>query len=649
MDNSSHTKTLADHHSHSNAQEQEHSWDDFQSRIFYWRTGLGFFFFIAAITMSFWYVDYPFWLRLTLYLSSYFFIGLHIIISALLSVRHGDLFNETTLMTLATVGAFTIGEYPEGVAVMIFYTIGELLQDRAVDRSRRSIKDLMNIRPDFANLIQGDDTVRVSPFDVQRGDIILVKAGERIPLDGTIISGESRVDTSPLTGESVPRRVIKGDEVLGGTINQTGLLKVQVAREFSESTVAKILQLVEMASSKKAPIEKFITRFARYYTPAVVFCAASIALLPPLFIEGAVFGDWVYRGLIFLVISCPCALVLSIPVSFFGGIGRASRQGILIKGGNYLEGLNKVATIVYDKTGTLTEGVFKVTEILPVNNYSQDEVLAYASLAEINSTHPIGRSILEAWEKPVNKGSIQSYQEYPGEGIQVTAAGETIMVGNTRLMDRMGIDYVVVEKMGTVVYVVVNNQFMGSIIINDQLKEDSKTTIQTLRSMGIKKQIMLTGDRDVVSKQVADYLGLDGYYAQLLPHDKVMKMEELLAKRSKKSRLVFVGDGINDAPVLARSDIGIAMGALGSDAAIEAADIVLMTDEPGKIVAALETARKTKNIVWQNIIFALGVKGIVLTLGGLGIATLWAAIFADVGVAFLAVLNAVRIIKPPRT
>lgn len=548
-------------------------------------------------------------------------------------------------MSIATIGAFAIGEYPEGVAVMLFYQIGEFFQDLAVNRSRKSIAALMDIRPDYANLKVGNDVKKVDPEDVLVGDYIIVRPGERVPLDGVVVEGKSMVDTSALTGESVPREVEVDGSVLGGFINKNGLLTIKVTKEFGESTVSKILELVQNASSKKAPTENFITKFSRYYTPVVVFAALALAVIPPLVIEGATFSEWVYRALVFLVISCPCALVVSIPLGFFGGIGGASKNGVLIKGGNYLEALNNVDIVVFDKTGTLTKGVFKVTEINAEKGISKEELLEYAAFAESYSNHPIAISILNAYGKEINKEEIENYNEISGHGIKVKVRDSEILAGNAKLMDKEKIAYAPVETIGTVVYVAINGNFAGSIVISDEIKKDAQKAIRELKAIGVKKTVMLTGDNKQVGTKVANELGLDEVHAELLPDQKVEKVELLDKQKSPKGKLIFVGDGINDAPVLARADIGVAMGGLGSDAAIEAADVVLMTDEPMKLVSAIKIAKITRRIVWQNIIFSFGVKAIVLILGAGGLATMWEAVFADVGVALIAIFNAMRILN----
>lgn len=587
-------------------------------------------------------IEFPMQIKLTLFLASYIIIGVNVLKKAVYNISRGQIFDENFLMGIATLGAFIIGEYPEGVAVLLFYEVGELFQEMAVHRSRKSIADLMDIRPDFANLKKADEIIKVSPLEVQPGDIIVIRPGEKVPLDGHIIDGESSMDTSALTGESIPREVGIGDEILGGFINNNGLLTIKVSKPFGQSTVSKILDLVENAGSKKAPTENFITRFARYYTPIVVFSALAIALVPPMIIAGASFSEWIYRALVFLVISCPCALVISIPLGFFGGIGGASKHGVLVKGGNYLEALAEVDTVVFDKTGTLTKGVFGVTEIHPAPNIDKDDLLLYAAIAESQSTHPIATSIIKAYDGEIDKNLIKTYREMPGHGIEVETDSHLILAGNMGLMELNGIKYKRVETIGTAVYIAVDGQYAGHIIVSDEIKEDSAKTIRSLKAFGVKTIAMLTGDTKEVGEKVGNELGLDMVYAQLLPHEKVEKLEMMEKNRGSKGKLAFVGDGINDAPVLARADIGIAMGGLGSDAAIEAADVVLMTDEPYKLIHAITISKRTKRIIWQNIVLALGVKGIVLLMGAMGMATMWAAVFADVGVALIAVLNSMR-------
>lgn len=583
-----------------------------------------------------------------LYFISYLLVGGEVILKAVKNIRRGQVFDENFLMSIATIGAFAIGQYPEGVAVMLFYEVGELFQDMAVDHSRKSITALMDIRPDFANLKVNEGIKKVLPEEVLVGDIIIVKPGEKVPLDGIVIEGNSMVDTSALTGESVPKEVSAGGKILGGAINKNGLLTIKVEKKFKESTVSKILDLVQNASSKKAPTENFITKFARIYTPIVVFTAVILAVIPPLFIEGASFSQWLYRALSFLVVSCPCALVISIPLGFFGGIGGASRNGILVKGGNYLEALNNAEIVVFDKTGTLTKGVFKVTEIKPVNNFSSKELIKLAAFAESYSSHPIATSILMAYDDDIDKDKIDTYDELSGYGIKAKANGKEILAGNYKLMDKENINYENVDTIGTVVHVAVDRLYAGYIVISDEVKEDSLEAVKDLKAIGIKKTVMLTGDNKIVGTEIAKVLNVDEAYTELLPDQKVEKLELLDKVKSTKGKLIFVGDGINDAPVLARADIGIAMGGVGSDAAIEAADVVIMTDEPSKIVKAIKIARKTKTIVMQNIIFALGIKLILLALIALGLGTMWEAVFGDVGVALLAVLNSMRALKTER-
>lgn len=624
-------------HRHDHSNEHGHKHEDNSSKSEYIKLGIGAAAFLAASILKL-----PVWIELAVYLFSYILVGGEVIVRAARNIARGQVFDENFLMGIATIGAFAIGEFPEGVAVMLFYQIGELFQDMAVNRSRKSISALMDIRPDFANLQVNGEVLKVSPEEVNIGDIILVKPGEKIPLDGKIVEGISMIDTSALTGESVPRDVTIGDDVLSGSINKNGVLTIQVSKSFGESTVAKILDLVQNASSKKAPTESFITKFARYYTPVVVISSAALAILPPLFIEGATFSDWIYRALVFLVVSCPCALVVSIPLGFFGGIGGASKNGILVKGGNYLEALNNVETVVFDKTGTLTKGVFKVTEVVCTSTFNKDSLLEYAAYAESYSNHPIANSIVRAYGKEINKGDIQNYNEISGYGIKANIKGKEILAGNQKLMEKEAISVNASHKNGSIVHVAIDGAYGGYILIADEVKEDSAKAIKELKAVGVQNTVMLTGDSKIVAEAIGTELGLDKIYSELLPDQKVEKIEELYAKKSSRGKIVFVGDGINDAPVLARADIGMAMGGVGSDAAIEAADIVIMTDEPSKIVTAIKIAKKTKKIVIQNIVFALGVKGIILILGAFGAATMWEAVFGDVGVALIAVLNAMR-------
>ena len=581
------------------------------------------------------------WLQIALFIISYIIVGGDVVKRAVKNIFKGQVFDENFLMSIATIGAFFIGEYPEGVAVMLFYQVGELFQSYAVGKSRKSIASLMDIRPDYANVKKGDGLVKVDPDEVQIGDIIVIKAGEKIPLDGKVIEGSSMIDRSALTGESVPREVEVGSDILSGCININGVITAEVTKEFGESTVSKILDLVENASSKKSNSEQFITKFARYYTPVVVIIAVFLAIIPPLVIDGATFSDWIYRALAFLVVSCPCALVISIPLSFFGGIGGASKKGVLVKGSNYLEALAETEIVVFDKTGTLTKGVFNVQEIHP-EGVSKEELLELTAHAESYSNHPISLSLKRAYSKEIDNGRISDVEEISGHGVIATVDGKKVMAGNIKLMKMMDIPYFKGELIGTIVHVAVNNKYIGYIVIADEVKEDSAQAIKELKAANIKQTVMLTGDNKSIGSKVAKELGLDKVYAELLPADKVEKLEELFSQKSKKGKLAFVGDGINDAPVLARADIGIAMGGLGSDAAIEAADVVIMTDEPSKIATTMKISKKTLKIAHQNIVFAIGIKIIVLILSAFGITTMWAAIFADVGVTIIAVLNAFR-------
>ena len=583
-------------------------------------------------------------IELAFLIVSYVILGGDVVWQAVRNISKGRVFDEHFLMSVSTIGAFVIGEYPEAVAVMLFYQVGEFFQSLAVKRSRKSISDLMDIRPDSATVRRNGELITISPENVSIGEIIIVKPGEKIPLDGVVLDGDSMLDTRALTGESVPRSVHKGDEALSGCMNQTGVLMIKTTKAFGESTASKIIDLVENASSRKAPTENFITTFARYYTPVVVILAAFLAILPPI-ILGEGWTEWIRRGFVFLVISCPCALVISIPLTFFGGIGAASKRGVLVKGSNYLEALNNVSVIVFDKTGTLTKGVFNVTDILPANGFSKEQVLEYAAEAESFSNHPIAKSILAAYGKEMDQSVISDYKEISGYGISVMAGEKKVFAGNTKLMDTECIEYTICEKAGTKVYLAVDGQYAGCILITDEVKPDSKKAISDLKHIGVEKTVMLTGDDEKIGKSVAEELQLDKYYAQLLPDQKVEKVELLDSKKRPGSKLAFVGDGINDAPVLARADVGIAMGGLGSDAAIEAADVVLMTDEPSKLVDAIEVAKATKQIVMQNIVIALGIKSVFLILGALGIAGMWEAVFGDVGVTIIAVLNAMRILK----
>lgn len=581
--------------------------------------------------------------RLLVYLTSYFIVGYDVIIRALRNIARGSAFDENFLMTLATVGAFIIGEYPEGVAVMLFYQVGELFQGMAVNYSRRSISSLLDIRPDYANLEGNNEIVIVDPEDVHIGDYIIIKPGEKVPLDGVVVEGSSTLDTSNITGESVPRTINVGDEIISGVVNNHGLLKVQVTKEFGESTIVKILDLVENASSKKAPTENFITKFARYYTPAVVFIALGIGVIPTLL--GGDFREWAYKAFVFLVISCPCALVISIPLGFFGGIGGASGAGILVKGGNYLEALNDVDTIVFDKTGTITKGVFKVTEIISYGDYTKDEILEFAAYGESFSNHPIGKSILEAYNKDINKGYISDYSEVSGKGILVEIHNIPMIIGNKNFLEENNIKIKETESIGTTVYIGRELSHIGTIVVSDELKDNIKEDIEAIKALGVKEVIMLSGDNSNIARLVGEKAGVDKIYGDLLPQDKVSLFEDIISKKKDNHKTIFVGDGVNDAPVLARADIGIAMGGMGSDAAIEASDIVIMTDEIGKIATAIKIANKTKKIVTQNIVLAIGLKIFILVLGVYGLATMWQAVFADVGVSIIAILNSIRALK----
>lgn len=598
--------------------------------------------------------------KLAVFLVSYLVIGGNVLLSAFKNILNGQVFDENFLMAIATIGAFAIGEYPEGVAVMLFYQLGELLQGIAVNNSRKSIVSLMDIRPDYANIKVGEGIKKVSPEEIKVGEIIVVKPGEKVPLDGKIVKGASTFDTSALTGESLPREAKAGDDVLSGFINKNGLIEIQVAKVFSESTVSKILYLMENAGSKKSKTENFITKFARYYTPAVVITALIVAIFPPLLIQGATFLDWIYRALIFLVVSCPCALVISIPLGFFGGIGGASRHGILIKGTNYLEVLNDLESVVMDKTGTLTKGIFKVTEVnaennIKINDFENNKteltkplLLKYAAHIEKFSNHPIAQSIVAEYENSVSKvdeNVVKDFEEISGFGIKVNINNHQFLAGNSKLMNLENITFDKKENLGTAIYLAADGKYIGNILISDEVKEDSARAIKGMKENGVKEIVMLTGDNEAIGKNIAEKLGIDKVFTELLPNEKVEKLEEIYKTKSEKGKVAFVGDGINDAPVLARADLGIAMGGAGSDAAIEAADVVIMNDEPSKIVTAIKIAKKTKEIVWQNITIAFAIKIVVMALGLFGDATMWEAVFADVGVALLAVLNATRVLR----
>ena len=598
--------------------------------------------------------------KLAVFLVSYLVIGGDVLLSAFKNILNGQVFDENFLMAIATIGAFVIGEYPEGVAVMLFYQLGELLQGIAVNNSRKSIVSLMDIRPDYANIKVGEGIKKVSPEEIKVGEIIVVKPGEKVPLDGKIVKGASTFDTSALTGESLPREAKAGDDVLSGFINKNGLIEIQVAKVFSESTVSKILYLMENAGSKKSKTENFITKFARYYTPAVVITALIVAIFPPLLIQGATFSDWIYRALIFLVVSCPCALVISIPLGFFGGIGGASRHGILIKGTNYLEVLNDLESVVMDKTGTLTKGIFKVTEVnaennIKINDFQNNKteltkplLLKYAAHIEKFSNHPIAQSIVAEYENSASKvdeNVVKDFEEISGFGIKVNINNHQFLAGNSKLMNLENITFDKKENLGTAIYLAADGKYIGNILISDEVKEDSARAIKGMKENGVKEIVMLTGDNEAIGKNIAEKLGIDKVFTELLPNEKVEKLEEIYKTKSEKGKIAFVGDGINDAPVLARADLGIAMGGAGSDAAIEAADVVIMNDEPSKIVTAIKIAKKTKEIVWQNITVAFAIKIVVMALGLFGDATMWEAVFADVGVALLAVLNATRVLR----
>jgi len=579
-----------------------------------------------------------------MFVISYFIVGFEILKKAIRNIKRGKIFDENFLMAVATIGAFAIKEFPEATAVMLFYQIGELFQSYAVDKSRKSISTLMDIRPDFANVERNGETQKVDPDDVKLKEIIIVKPGEKVPLDGIIIEGKTTLDTKALTGESLPREVAEGEEVLSGTINLNGVIKIEVTKEYGESTVSKILDLVENASSKKSKSENFITKFAKYYTPIVVIIAVILAIIPPLIIKDASFSDWVYRALSFLVVSCPCALVISIPLSFFGGIGGASKIGILIKGSNYLEQLSNTEIVVFDKTGTLTEGVFEVQKVEAID-ISKEELLKITAYTENYSNHPISMSIKKAYNKPIDEKQIIKTEELSGLGIKAKIGEQDVLVGNEKLMKEKQIEFTKCNDIGTILYVAIDGKYVGYILIADKIKEDSAKAIKALKKNNIKQTVMLTGDRKSVGENVAQKLGLDRVYTELLPDGKVEKVESLLKEKSQKGKLAFVGDGINDAPVLALADIGIAMGGLGADSAIEAADIVIMTDEPSKIVNAIHLSKKTMKIVKENIVFAIFIKVLVLALSAVGLSTMWEAVFADVGVSIIAIINALRVLR----
>ena len=596
--------------------------------------------FIIAMTIKF----QNEWINNIIFIISYIIVGFEILRKAVRNIFRGKVFDENFLMSVATLGAFGIGEFPEAVAVMLFYQIGELFQSYAVDKSRKSIASLMDIRPDYANVYKNGEIEKVNPSEVKIGNTIVVKPGEKIPLDGHIIEGKTTLDTKALTGESLPREVTEGEDVLSGCINLDGLIKIEVTKEYGESTVSKILDLVENASSKKSKSENFITKFAKYYTPIVVIIALILAIFPPLLIPGASFSDWIYRALSFLVVSCPCALVISIPLSFFGGIGGASKMGVLVKGSNYLEALANTEITVFDKTGTLTKGVFEVQKVNAID-MSEEELLKVSAYAENFSNHPISKSIKKKYNKPVDEKQIIDYQEISGLGIIAKIGEQDVIVGNEKLMKEKQIEFTKCTDVGTILYVAIQGKYAGYILISDKIKEDAKYTIEQLKKNNIKQTVMLTGDRKDVGENVAKQIGIDKVYTELLPDGKVQKVEELLKTKSEKGKLAFVGDGINDAPVLALADIGIAMGGIGADSSIEAADIVIMTDEPSKIVNAIKLSKKTMRIVKENIIFAIAIKILVLILAAFGLSTMWEAVFADVGVSIIAIINALRALK----
>ena len=584
------------------------------------------------------------WINNAIFIASYIIVGFEIVKKAIRNIVRGKVFDENFLMTIATLGAFGIGEFPEAVAVMLFYQVGELFQSYAVDKSRKSISSLMDIRPDFANVYRNEKIEKVNPDEIKIGEVIIVKPGEKVPLDGNIVEGKTALDTKALTGEAMPREVREGDEILSGCINLNGVIKIEVKKEYGESTVSKILDLVENASSKKSKSENFITKFARYYTPIVVIIALLLAIIPPIVMDNATFSDWIYRALSFLVVSCPCALVISIPLSFFGGIGGASKMGVLIKGSNYLEALSNTEITVFDKTGTLTKGVFEVQKVNAIG-ISEEELLKIAAYAENYSNHPISKSIKQAYKKEIDEKQIANYEELAGLGVAARIEEQDVLVGNEKLMKEKGIQFEKCNEVGTILYIALEGKYAGYILISDTVKEDAKSAIQELKKNHIKQTVMLTGDKKEVGESVAKEIGIDMVYTELLPDGKVKKVEDLLKTKSEKGKLAFVGDGINDAPVLALADIGMAMGGLGADSAIEAADIVIMTDEPSKIVKAIKLSKKTMRIVKENIIFAIGVKVFVLILAALGISTMWQAVFADVGVSIMAILNALRALR----
>ncbi len=630
--------------------DKEHSHDENESKFD--KTEITFILlsgalFVAGIVFKKLLHDTPFSVaEYTVFLTAYILSGRKVLFSAIKNTGHGRFFDENFLLTVATTGAIFIHELPEAVGVMLFFEIGEFFQDLAVGNSRKSIKALLRSKPNYANLLMGKAIKKVAPEEVKISDIVLVNPGEKIPLDGIVVSGSSQLDTSPLTGESMPRNVTEGEKVLAGMVNQFGMLKIKVTAPFEESSISKIMNLTENALSRKTKTEKFITQFAKYYTPLVVFGALAVATLPPMIIPGATFSEWIYRALILLVISCPCALVISIPLGYFGGVGASSKKGILIKGSNFLDSLSKLKTVVFDKTGTLTEGVFKVKDIAPTNGVKKEVLLEIASLVESHSNHPIARSIVEAYNRKVDSSKVESYEEISGYGIKARINDDIVVVGNDRLLHKEKIVHNTCDIPGTVVHVALNNVYVGYITISDVIKEDAKETIVDLKKLGVEETVMLTGDSKEVAGYVAKELGIDSYHAELLPDEKLKILEKIM--KGSKNRVAFVGDGINDAPVIARADVGIAMGGIGSDAAVETADVVIMTDKPSKVAEGIRIGRKTQRIVWENIIFALTVKSAFLVLGVVGMATMWEAVFADVGVALIAIFNAGRIIYGER-
>ncbi len=633
---------VIDAEEHEHGHEHHHDEDEDPKKALYFITPSLMLFVIGIVLRYYYDMDNAF--VLGIFTMSYLLVGWKVLRNAVINSIRGNVFDENFLIAIATLGAFAIREYPEAVGVMLFYVVGEFFQDLAVNRSRRSIKSLLALKAEYANLLVGDKVVQIKPEKLKVGDIILIKPGERVPVDGIIIQGTSNVDTSALTGESVPKTVREGDEILSGMLNLSGLLKVKVTKELRESTITRILELVENASARKAKTERFITKFARRYTPSVVALATLVAVIPPLAF-GEPFSKWVYRALVLLVISCPCALVLSIPLGYFGGIGRAAKEGILVKGSNFLDALSRATVVAFDKTGTLTKGVFKVTKIETRNGFSEDEILRFAALAEAHSNHPIAKAIKEAYGREIDETQIKEHEEIAGHGVRARIDDTEVMVGNDRLLHKFNIEHDTCHVKGTVAHIVVNGKYAGYIIISDEIKEDSPIAVKELKRLGVKKVIMLTGDNRDVADEIAKQLGIDEFYAELLPEDKVKVIEELERKKKGDEKIVFVGDGINDAPVLARADVGVAMGALGSDAAIETADVVVMDDKPSKLPRGVKIARRTQRIVWQNIILALGVKLAFISLGIIGEATMWEAVFADVGVALIAVFNAMRILR----